>query len=124
MCPSYPSYGALSRIHATRRRRWTPQRPAAAACQALVGRTPRRQSSCHLEKKIMLSHRTKIYSMIKKIMHVHVQYLDVLHDGVNMSVTTVHMVLSIIWRVLNWGSCVCTLVLYRNCDFIPVFLTL
>ena len=49
----------------------------------------------------MLSHRTKIYSMIKKTMHVHVQYLGVLHDGVNMSVTTVHMVLSIIWRVLN-----------------------
>ena len=56
-----------------------------------------------LRKKIMLSHRTKIYSMIKKTMHVHVQYLGVLHDGVNMSVTTVHMVLSIIWRVLNLG---------------------
>ena len=41
--------------------------------------------------------------MIKKTMHVHVQYLGVLHDGVNMSVTTVHMVLSIIWRVLNLG---------------------
>ena len=36
-------------------------------------------------------------------MHVHVQYLGVLHDGVNMSVTTVHMVLFIIWRVLNLG---------------------
>jgi hypothetical protein len=41
--------------------------------------------------------------MIKKTMHVHVQYLGVLHDEVNMSVTTVHMVLSIIWRVLNLG---------------------
>ena len=51
----------------------------------------------------MLSHRTKIYSMIKKTMHVHVQYLGVLHDGVNMSVTTVHMALSKIWMVLNLG---------------------
>jgi len=41
--------------------------------------------------------------MIKKTMHVHVQYLGVLHDGVNMSVTTVHMVLPIIWRILNLG---------------------
>jgi hypothetical protein len=50
----------------------------------------------------MLSHWKKIF-YDKKNYDVHVQYLGVLHDEVNMSVTTVHMVLSIIWRVLNLG---------------------